>query len=220
MNIDEQILGRLDELIALGEGVLETQQHAGPYVLGDDRVDGQLASQWATSSLGLLERVFGPEDAHYKKFSEFAAGALTFSPCNRALGALKAAREDYAGGHLASLRILIEAEVLDDLLDQGHELLSAGYYQPAAVLVGAVLEDSLRKACERNSIGIKMGAGIEAMNMALSKAGVYSRLVQKRVTTYAEVRNSAAHGRFDDFLEEDVKEMLLGVRRLVDEFSA
>ena len=59
-----------------------------------------------------------------------------------AAGILRAAREDYANGYLFDIKQLIAAEVFDDLLEQAEHLLDAGYQEAAAVLAGAVLEDS------------------------------------------------------------------------------
>jgi hypothetical protein len=65
-------------------------------------------------------------------------GAVT-----QALGVLRAAKDDYEQGFLFDTRVLIEAEVFDKFLEQGEHLLNAGYHQPAAVVVGSVLEEAL-----------------------------------------------------------------------------
>jgi hypothetical protein len=58
------------------------------------------------------------------------------------------------------------------------------------------------------------------MNAELARAGVYNKLVQKRITTIADLRNKAAHGEWTAFGEEDVKEMVSAVRRFMEEFLA
>jgi hypothetical protein len=53
------------------------------------------------------------------------------------------------------------------------------------------------------------------MNADLAKAGQYNSLVQKRITSLAAIRNSAAHGNEAEFSSADVKSMIEEVERLV-----
>jgi hypothetical protein len=55
------------------------------------------------------------------------------------------------------------------------------------------------------------------MNAELLKAGIYGLLVQKRITTLADIRNNAAHGKGDQFNTQDVSAMIEDVRRFVTE---
>jgi hypothetical protein len=91
-------------------------------------------------------------------------------------------------------------------------LLQSGYYHPAAVVAGAVLEDGLRKLCDRNGIALSDKSKLETMNAELARAGVYNKLAQKQVTAWADLRNSAAHGKLQDFTKDDVTGMLRDVR--------
>lgn len=217
MKLDERIIERLDQLLALGEQVLATRRNPGSNVIGDDRVDGQLAHQWTTSVQNLLSRVFGSGSEHYKNFTAQAEKHFTYSPAVRAQGVLRAAKEDYVNGHLFDVRRLVEAEVFDDFLGQAEHLLSAGYYQPAAVVAGAVLEDGLRKLCTHHGIPLSAAPKLDGMNAQLAKAGAYSVLVQKRITALADLRNRAAHGRWAEFVSADVEDMLASVRRFMEE---
>jgi hypothetical protein len=220
MNADEKIHKRLAELIEMGERVLATRSDPGPNVIGDDRVDTQLAYQWATSVQNLLARVFGQASEHYKNFTAQVGDHLSFSPTYRAQGILKAAEDDHDKGQLFEIRRLVEAELLDDFLEQAEHLLGSGYYQPAAVVAGCVLEDRLRKLCGQHGIALPPKPKLDAMNAELAKAGVYSKLVHKRVTTLADLRNKAAHGQWSEFSQDDVKEMIQAVRRLMEQHLA
>ena len=55
------------------------------------------------------------------------------------------------------------------------------------------------------------------MNADLAKAGVYDKLIQKRITALADLRNKAAHGEWSQFIEQDVVEMIQSVRRIMEE---
>ncbi|MDW8338862.1 MAG: DUF4145 domain-containing protein [Thermoleophilia bacterium] len=182
MSVDQKIRERLAELVTMGESVLATRQEPPRGVVGDPFVDAQLAFQWATSAQNLLARVFGKDSEHYANFRTQVEKHLTFSPVRNALGVLRAAHDDFEQGQLFDLRRLIEADVFVSFLEQSEHLLEAGYYQAAAVLAGGVLEDSLRKLCESAGITLASRPKLDSMNIDLAKAGLYSKLVQKRIT--------------------------------------
>lgn len=215
MHIDEKIRKRLDELIATGEQVLATRKNPK-----SDVIDAQLAFQWATSVQNILVSVFGKESEHYKNFSAQVKEYIYYSLVFRAQGVLKAAKDDYDNEQLFEVRRLIEAEVFDDFMEQSEHLLNSGYYQPAAVIAGCVLEDGLRKLCEKSGIALPARPKLDSMNVELSKAGVFSKLDQKRITALADLRNNAAHGKWDQFTKEDVEEMVKAVRRIMEEHFA
>jgi hypothetical protein len=220
MSGDEKIQKRLEELLSMGAKVLATRRSPPPNVFSDDYIDTQLGHQWATSVQSLLGRVFGVESAHYKNFSKQTQGHLGFSPIFRGQGILNAARDDYVNGYLFDLRRLVEGEIFDDFLEQAEHLLSSGYYQAAAVVAGCVMEDGLRKLCAKRGIAVASKPKLDVMNADLAKAGVYSKLVQKRVTALADLRNKAAHGEWASFVKEDVVEMLPAVRRFMEDYIA
>ena len=70
-------------------------------------------------------------------------------------------------------------------------------------LLGAVLEDSLRKIADANGVDILNSKGmpltLDPLNISLAKKGVYNALVQKQITSWANLRNDAAHGHFDRY---------------------
>ena len=98
----------------------------------------------------------------------------------------------------------------------GEYLLNEGYKDASAVIVGAVLEDGLRKLCDKNGISTVNSSGrnltIDPLNSELAKAEVYNKLTQKKITTWAHVRNKAAHGQYDEYNREQVEMMLLFVQ--------
>ena len=197
MKVDQKILSRLNELIDFGNKVLSTKRSAPRGVIGDSRVDTQLANQWMTSVQNLLIRVFGPDSEYYKGFVKQVEKHPTYSPIYRAYGVLLAAKDDYEHEGLFEIRKLVEAEMFDDFLEQAEHLLSSGYFQPAAVLAGAVLEDALRKLCKRQNIDLDERPKLDRMNAELGKVGAYNKFAQKRITALADLRNSAAHGKWE-----------------------
>jgi hypothetical protein len=97
-------------------------------------------------------------------------------------------------------------------------LLSEGYKDASAVIVGSVLEEHLRQLCQANSIDTELLSGgkkrpkkADAMNADLTKSGVYGKLEQKNVTAWLDLRNQAAHGKYSDYNTDQVSMMCQGV---------
>ena len=164
--------------------------------------------EWKVKTKNLLDKACGKESEHYVAFVENESTGVYgtyLATLERLRAVFIAAREDYEGGYIQSTRSLIQAEVFDSELEQASELLTHGYKTPAAVVAGVVLETSLRELCDRNNIGY---GKLDKMNADLSKANVYNKLQQKRITALADIRNSAAHGKLDEFSEVDVEDMI------------
>lgn len=184
----------------------------GPYL------DSTLSAQWGTSCLNILGKAFAPSNIYYKNFKDKYNGISDYYAAEYALGILKAAVEDYKSGLWRETKILIEADVFDDFLEQAEALQVAGYFQPAAVVAGAVLEDGLRKLCDRNGIAISDRPKLDKMNADLAKHGAYTKLVQKNITFLADLRNKAAHGQWDELTPDLVQDMLHQVRRFMADY--
>ena len=60
----------------------------------------------------------------------------------------------------------------------------------------------------------------DVLNADLVKAGIYDKNEQKLVTAWLGARNSAAHGKYDEYNSEQVKHMLEGIRQFMARHSA
>ncbi|WP_334187104.1 DUF4145 domain-containing protein [Noviherbaspirillum sp.] len=212
MTVDAKIVTRLNELIMLGKKVLVTRTAPSPGHMTGDFIDVQLANQWLTSRLSLLSRVFGEGSVHYQRINDQFPSYPKWANVEQAFGVLLAAKDDYESESLFSVKKLVEAELFDEFLAQAEHLLETGYFQPAAVVAGSVLEDGLRKLCQANAIPLPDNPKLDWMNSELAKNGVYTKLVQKRITSIADLRNSAAHGKWDEFEKSDVQAMVRDIR--------
>jgi hypothetical protein len=230
MNPEQKIISRFQELADYESWVMKTRVTGGgasftnkvaALIPAYDHVGSELVSQWGTSCLHLLKQVFGVESDHYLNFKElfpqltdFHNGTENFK---KALGVFKAAKDDYEHGYLFDTRSLIQAEVFDDFLEQAEHLLKNGYFGPAALVAGSVLEDGLRKLCQRKNISLPARVTIDPMNVELAKAGIYNTLSQKRITALADIRNKAAHGKWNEFNDKDVQQMISQVRSFMED---
>lgn len=180
-----------------------------------DSVDFELLSEWKVKVKNLLINSCGANSEHYKEFIQAESPhqmETSYDYLLRVRPIFRAAKEDYEGGYLTSVRSLVQAEVFDSVLEQAGELLLSGYHTAAAVIAGVALETALRELCDRNSIDHGM---INTMNDSLAKAGVYNKNQQKRIIALAGIRNSAAHGKPDEFNSENVKSMIQEVEQFL-----
>ena len=217
----ELLKKRFGELETQAQAVAATKQSKNSSFSGQyEELNRELLLGWCVKARNLLASACGRESEHFKSFvkaeepNSFENNPQVFG---RVHAVFLAAKEDFEGGYLSSVRNLVQADVFSNELEQARELLSAGYGVPAAVICGAVLETNLRSLCE--AAGIPSGK-LDKMNSDLAKTGRYNLLVQKRITALAAVRNSAAHGKPSEFGLVDVEHMINEVERLVSEWLA
>lgn len=211
----EKLLERLDVLLEMGERVLQSSRPPPSGVMGEYRVDAALFHEWSAGGLSFLSSVFGGDHPHARRFSD-QVQIPRQPPAVQGQAVLRAAKTDLEGGYLVSVESLVAADIFTDFLEMAEHLLEQGFHEPAASLTGAVLEDGLRKLCERNDVQVRPKSDdLNALTQKLVDKKVFNRLVQKQVSVWAEVRNNADHGHFDEFTREDVRGMLDGVRNLL-----
>ncbi len=177
--------------------------------------------RFRTESLNLIKRTCGEESEHYQQLRRLAEGKDTSGNSyyyHQCYGVLEAAYRDFSEDFLFDIRAMVRADLLGSFIEQAEILLNEGYYVSAASLAGAVLEDTLRKMCDQQNISYPEKTKIDVLNTCLAKAGVYNKLTQKEITAKADIRNNADHGKFDQFTESDVKDMVIWVRRFISEY--
>jgi hypothetical protein len=213
LRAEKATLQRFDRLLDKAREVKETE-HEGYMSISYDQA---LLHEWFVASLTLMRSVFGVDSVEYEQFKSSYEGR-TYSETtrfNKCLGALRAARESYEQGYNFRLQSLVRADVLDDVLEQAEELLDKGYKDPACMLARVALEQALKDLCTRHQI---QQAKLDKMNADLAGAGVYNKTKQKDVTAWAGRGNDAAHGDFDNYSADDVRDMLDGVRRFIGDY--
>lgn len=220
MKDKDMLSARFAHLEAMAQEVDKTAKKGFDYVV---YVNGTMVAQWKSESLTLLQQVM-PDNAVYRsQLNLFLKESSRQTDFHRLVGIFRGAREDFKAGMFDNLKLEIESGVSCDFLGQANALLNdkdqVDYsYLPAAVLIGAVLEKTLRSLCENanpkietvneNGRAKKMSAMIED----LKKAGVVNEIRKRQLETWNAIRNSAAHGKLDEFTKEQVAAMLQGVQ--------
>ncbi len=208
---------RFTELGAQLGAVEATKRHERSLMMEGDYVDNDQFLNWRVKARDLISKVCGKDSEYYTEFEKHEkayAGATNHIVLLKLKQVFLAAKDDYEKGYLNSFRNLVQAEVFDNELEQAAELLNSNYKLPAAVVAGVVLETTLRQMCTDKGI---VPGKLNKMNDDLTKAGAYSSLVHKRITALAAIRNSAAHGKPDEFSEKSVAEMISQVRDFVED---
>jgi hypothetical protein len=179
-----------------------------------DSVDQNALLNWQIKAKTLLISVCGETSHHLQSFhsARHATTGSNYDVLKQFQAVFLAAKEDFEGGYLNTLRNVVHAAVFESELEQASELLAAGYASAAAVIAGVVLETTLRNLCTDHGID---HAKLDKMNADLTKASVYNSSQQKRITAMAGIRNSAAHGKTDEFTAGDVKGMIDDVERFL-----
>ncbi len=210
------LLKRLDQL-------LEGYSTGGQYNV--DYVKSPEMAGFRSTSLSFIERVFGEAHPHFKQFLKKTDNDFR-NDAEEGIEILKAIRAEIAGGWLVSVKGLVAAEVFADFLEMAEHLLEAGYKDPAAVMIGSVLEEHLRQLCLKMEMPVEevrngktFPIKADRLNGDLAKREVYSKLDQKQVTAWLDLRNNAAHGKYDAYNQEQVKQFLSSLTEFMTRVS-
>ncbi len=205
---------RADELIKQADGVLKTSRDSSfgtPYV-----EDGPFGG-FRAASLSFLRSVYGADHPYYTDFAQRCDDVAT-DKTRVGREILVAVFGKLKGGWIATTRGLVSAEIFSDFLEMAAHLLSEKYKDAAAVIAGSVLEEHLRQLCTKHGIPVTFQKGADvipkkadALNSDLANATVYNRLDQKSVTTWLDLRNKAAHGKYGEYTEPQVALMHQGI---------
>ena len=206
----EDLIQRIDQLIQNADEVLQTEKRGA----GSPYVNEELFFAFRAASLSFFTMTFGKDHIHYDEFNSRVTHSGSYC-VQIGRGILSAAREELAGGWLTTTKGLVSAEIFSDFLEMAQHLLDEGYKDPAAVMAGSVLEEHLRQLCQKHDIsteitrqGRPQPKKADALNADLTKKQVYNRLDQKNVTAWLDLRNKAAHGKYQEYTEKQVSLML------------
>lgn len=213
----EKLIERANQLLDKAQKVVGTRRsNSSEHVFAPATVDSSLFHEWKNNTQNFISLVCGETSPYYKNFVEGVKNAFP-GELERGIGILKALKEDIEQGYLARIKDLVSAEIFTDFIEMAQHLLDSDYKDSAASLVGAVLENGLRQIAQKHNVDIKSGDDIGSLNTKLADKEVYNRLIQKQIQAWKAIRDSADHGKFNDYKAGDVKSMLEGVQRFLTE---
>ncbi len=221
MDAQQRIVQRLSTLIVEGYGVIGAT--SGDWI-GDVKpkpsVQGMYL-QWRLGSQSFFGTIFNPDNVYVEAFGLISAApnmTNLASEVEKGLGILRAAQTEIDFGALPGIEALFSAEIFEDFLSMAEHLLDQKYFAVVPSLVGAVLEDGLRKISKRKGVTVKQDDNIAGLNTKLFDAKAYSPLFRKKIEVWNSIRNNADHGKFELNSQQDVGQMLEAVRGFLAEY--
>lgn len=116
-----------------------------------------------------------------------------------------------------------QIDVVSDFLDQANKLLDTKGVHPAApcVLIGASLEEFLRNWVEEQSLSLGQSKpSLDSYTKVLREAELITKQDFKDITSWAGLRNHAAHGEWDEVSDKKrVSLMLEGVNLFMRKYG-
>jgi hypothetical protein len=112
----------------------------------------------------------------------------------------------------------VRQDVFEDFLEMAEHIAANIMAAPAAVLAGSVLEDHVRKLAVANEIDVLDDEGrprkFEQLTIELRghEGARISEAQRKQLAAWYAVRTDAAHGHFDNVVDDDVARMIDGIR--------
>ncbi len=221
----EMISVLLDDLVSKGNNIVLMAQRA------QRTLDAQEVSQvstWVSKGASLVSSLCTKNSPYIQMYNNALASPSFYTIHSNHCahlgvikGIIESVKQDYENGIL-NLDSRITSEVFGDFTEMADYLIEQKLKDPAATILGAVLEDALRKLAVNNDIPLENDKGfaktIEPLNKDLYTANVYDRQILKQVTSWAETRNNAAHGHFDKFDLDQVKMMRLFVEKFCADY--
>jgi len=209
MNYNQKLLDRINTLLQIADACLGTSYNADYDVI---QVDYAQMQSFRTGGLSFILHLYGDKHPYYLSFKKEVEDNYA-SEIEVGISIIHNIKSEIENGWLSSLKGIITSEIFSDFMEMAEHLINQGYKDPAAVVIGSVLEEHLRQLCSANDIETTTIKGdttvplsAERLNNSLAKANVYSKFDLKTITAQFDIRNSAAHGKYDEY---DIKQVQL-----------
>jgi hypothetical protein len=177
-----------------------------------------------TRAIAAIRRISGTDSTYAQEIERL----LSLMPeihahTSSIMGVAQALLDDIQAGHIQSLVEIVRGDLFSDFLEMAEHLCDSKYKDAAAVIAGATLENHIRALCRKSGLSIqatkpdgsKVPKKTDTLNSELAGAKVYSKLDQKSVTAWLDLRNSAAHGHYAEYQDEQVVMLIAFVRNFV-----
>jgi hypothetical protein len=177
-----------------------------------------------TRAIAAISRITGNASTYSKEVSRLLQSMpLLHLHTTSILGVAKALLDDIKAGYLRTLVEIVHGDVFADFLEMAQHLCDTGYKDAAAVIAGSTLESHIRSLCQKAGIPVEtikandaiVAKKADAMNAELTAAAVYSKLDQKNITAWLDLRNKAAHGKYGDYNNNQVGILSAGIRDFI-----
>ena len=171
-----------------------------------------------------IERAAGRNSTCYEEVMKISRKkAAPYYQVALQIGVAKALLSDIENDYLTSFEETIHGDLFADYVEMAAHLVETGYEDPAAVLAGSTLEVHLRQLCKKHDVAAEPDGKMkktQTLNQDLVKAGAYTKFYQKSITAWLDIRNNAAHGKYDKYTAGQVKDLISFVRGFIEKYPA
>ena len=177
-----------------------------------------------TKSIAAINRIVGKNSIYANEVERIIKESPSLHiHTSSIIGIIIALRDHLKAGYIQSLVELAHSDVFTDFLEMAQHLCDANYKDAATVIADSTLESHLRALCNKGDIstevlkadGDKVPKRAESMNSDLATATTYSKLDQKSITAWLDLRNKAAHGKYNEYTLEQVSILVSGVQNFI-----
>jgi len=211
----EDIEKRIQELINQGNQVLASKHYD---IDRNINIDSSKFMGFKTAMLSLILAIYGKTHPYYQEIERINSYYHYPSTAEDVLRVLESIKDEVDGGYLTTVKGIVSAEIFADIMSSAEYLLSENYKDAAAVMIGSALEEHLRQLCQKNNLeveiikeGITIPKKSDLLNSELSSINIYNKLDHKSVTAWLDLRNKAAHGKYNEYTKDQVNIMYQGV---------
>jgi hypothetical protein len=204
---------RIKKLIAEGETLANNPQLSkeGYKIIGDNAK----RIEWLSKVENIIETTFSKNSSQFRRNEELSRGKTHLpTQINKIVGLLKGGLSDLEGGFLVSQEFLIAGEIFADVLEQAKYFHSLKHKDVAAMLCRTVLEDGLKRMARKANLNDKPPPA--KLNEKLCEKGLYKEHLRRSISAWIKIGNSAAHGDFNDYDDNHVKNMLEGIEHFLE----
>ncbi|MEO8377690.1 MAG: hypothetical protein ABI579_08455 [Candidatus Sumerlaeota bacterium] len=220
----------LDAMIAHLDDVIE-ESRAGVVAIHHKELQGEAGqvTHRIARCAAAIER-YAPTKSIYRRLADDAL-KLDLSKnsahiAERLFAVITALRDDAIIGKLADAEESIRTDLLTDMVGMAERLLDDGFKDPAAIVMGTVLAEKLKKLCEINCLSTEWTNGsvvipknVQQMNDALFDFDIYAERDRDLVTRLNDLRLKALKGENVAFTPADTATMLKCLREFLDHTS-
>jgi hypothetical protein len=207
----QQLTSQMDALIEEYKQFRSKSQNRGL----SETIDNVLVHQLKTRAIAVIERVTGKKSVYSEQARNIQQEKhKVFSQLVALIGIVEAVNHDLKAGYLQNLEELIHGNIFSDFLEMADHLSQNGYKDAAAVIAGSTLEAHLKQ------LSLKFGVPVDnngkpkkadLLNSDLVKASAYSKLDQKSITAWLDLRNKAAHGDYTAYDTQQVNLLISSI---------
>ncbi|GMQ63522.1 hypothetical protein [Vallitalea maricola] len=203
---------RIKAIIQESKEVLATKQ--GSTIGGSFIGDKIKLNAWLTKARNIIKITFGEHSIHYVELDKkLNVGVSRPSDVDAITGVLMGALDDLENGYIVGQEFLIAGEIFDSVLEEAKHLLETSHKDASAVLGRVVVEDALKRIARRE--GIDDTYKTSRINDELKKIQIYTQPQWRLIQAWLDIGNSAAHGNFSNYDNNDVKNMLSGIEQFL-----